>query len=113
MLGHHSESTLMNGTITELLNYAHETKHEKIIRALSIALAMMVYGKEESSDVLIEQMTRDRDPIIRYGAMYATAMAYCGTADNSAVRRLLHVAVSQKFRVAQLYVRSHTKDFPK
>jgi len=94
MLGHHSESTLMNGTITELLNYAHETKHEKIIRASSIALAMMVYGKEESGDVLIEQMTRDRDPIIRYGAMYATAMAYCGTADNSAVRRLLHVAVS-------------------
>ena len=55
---------------------------------------MMVYGKEESAEVLIDQLARDRDPIIRYGAMYATAMAYCGTADNNAVKRLLHVAVS-------------------
>jgi len=55
---------------------------------------MMVYGKEESADVIIEQLTRDRDPILRYGGMYAIAMAYCGTADNGAVRKLLHVAVS-------------------
>jgi 26S proteasome regulatory subunit N2 len=37
---------------------------------------------------------RDRDPIVRYGAMFAVAMAYCGTGDNGAIRRLLHVAVS-------------------
>ena len=39
-------------------------------------------------------MARDRDPIVRYGAMYAVAMAYCGTADNESIRKLLHVAVS-------------------
>jgi 26S proteasome regulatory subunit N2 len=55
---------------------------------------MMVYGKEESADALIEQLSRDRDPIIRYGASYAVAMAYCGTSDNNAIRKLLHVAVS-------------------
>ena len=55
---------------------------------------MMVYGKEESADTLIEQMARDRDPIVRYGAMYAIAMGYCGTADNESIRKLLHVAVS-------------------
>jgi hypothetical protein len=26
--------------------------------------------------------------------MYAIAMAYCGTADNESIRKLLHVAVS-------------------
>jgi HEAT repeat protein len=35
-----------------------------------------------------------RDPIVRYGGMYAIAMAYCGTADNESIRKLLHVAVS-------------------
>eukprot|EP01041_Mallomonas_annulata_P003308 gene3308-6550_t len=89
-----SDSNIAQGAIADLLNYAHDTSHEKIIRALALAIAFMVYGKEESADGLIEQLARDRDPIIRYGAMYAVAMAYCGTGDNSAVRRLLHVAVS-------------------
>jgi 26S proteasome regulatory subunit N2 len=89
-----SDSTLAQDVIPELLNYAHDTTHEKIVRALALAIAMMVYGKEESADVIIEQMIRDRDPIIRYGGMYAIAMAYCGTSDNGAVRKLLHVAVS-------------------
>jgi 26S proteasome regulatory subunit N2 len=93
MLGQ-SESPLAETVIPDLLNYAHDTTHEKIIRALALSVAMMVYGKEESADGLIEQLARDRDPIIRYGGMYAVAMAYCGTSDNGAVRRLLHVAVS-------------------
>ena len=80
--------------LPDLLNYLHDTAHEKIIRALSLSIAMMVYGKEESADVIIEQLSRDRDPIVRYGAMYAVAMAYCGTADNQSIRKLLHVAVS-------------------
>lgn len=89
-----SDSKLASEVIPDLLNYVHDTLHEKIIRSLSLSIAMMVYGKEESADVLIEQLARDRDPIVRYGAMYAVAMAYCGTSDNSAIKRLLHVAVS-------------------
>lgn len=89
-----SESPLAQANIPVLLNYAHDTSHEKIIRALALSIAMMVYGKEESADVIIEQLSRDRDPIVRYGGMYALAMAYCGTADNNAIRKLLHVAVS-------------------
>jgi 26S proteasome regulatory subunit N2 len=38
--------------------------------------------------------TRDKDPILRYGGMYTIATAYSGTGNNSAIRRLLHVAVS-------------------
>ena len=89
-----SDLALAQSIITDLLTYAHDTLHEKIIRALALSIAMMVYGKEESADVIIEQLLRDRDPIIRYGGMFALAMAYCGTADNGAVRKLLHVAVS-------------------
>jgi 26S proteasome regulatory subunit N2 len=89
-----SHTDVAQNSIPDLLNYAHDTEHEKIIRGLALSIAMMVYGKEESADVIIEQLARDRDPIIRYGAMYAIAMAYCGTGDNGAIRRLLHVAVS-------------------
>ncbi len=93
MLGQ-SDSPLAQQVLPDLLNYLHDTTHEKIIRALSLSIAMMVYGKEESADVIIEQLSRDRDPIVRYGACYAVAMAYCGTADNASIRKLLHVAVS-------------------
>jgi 26S proteasome regulatory subunit N2 len=93
MLGQ-SDSPLAQQNLPELLNYLHGTSHEKIIRALSLSIAMMVYGKEESADIIIEQLSRDRDPIVRYGAMYAIAMAYCGTSDNASIRKLLHVAVS-------------------
>lgn len=51
-------------------------------------------SQEEAAEGTIEQLSRDRDPIMRYGAMYAIGMAYCGTSNNHAIRRLLHVAVS-------------------
>ncbi|KAM3268163.1 26S proteasome non-ATPase regulatory subunit 1 A [Capsicum chacoense] len=78
----------------EMLAYAHETQHEKIIRGLALGIALTVYGREEEADTLIEQMTRDQDPILRYGGMYALALAYRGTANNKAIRQLLHFAVS-------------------
>jgi 26S proteasome regulatory subunit N2 len=51
--------------IQDLLMYAHETQHEKIIRSIAIALALVLYGKEENADALIQQMTSDKDPILR------------------------------------------------
>ena len=35
-----------------------------------------------------------QDPILRYGGAYTIAMAYVGTANNTAIKRLLHIAVS-------------------
>ena len=35
-----------------------------------------------------------QDPLLRRSGMYTVAMAYCGSGDNRAIRRLLHVAVS-------------------
>ena len=74
-----SDSPIAKENIPELLTWAHNTTHEKVVRAVSLAIAMMVYGKEEGGDPIIEQLVRDRDPIIRYGGMFAIAMSYCGT----------------------------------
>ena len=39
-------------------------------------------------------MSRSKDSIVRYGAMYAIGAAYAGTSNNDAVQKLLHFAVS-------------------
>ncbi|CAG7847424.1 26S proteasome regulatory subunit RPN2 [Serendipita indica DSM 11827] len=89
MLGSGSERAL-----DEMMQYAHETQHEKIIRGLSIGIAFMFYGRQEQANKVIDQLLADKDHILRYGGVYTIALAYAGTADNQAVRRLLHVAVS-------------------
>eukprot|EP00954_Amorphochlora_amoebiformis_P010347 808389-Amorphochlora_amoeboformis.AAC.1 len=80
--------------VENLLAYAHDTKHEKIIRGIAMALALMQYGREELADPLIEQLSMDKDPILRYGGMNTIALAYVGTSNNKVIRKLLHVAVS-------------------
>jgi len=82
------------GSIQDMLTYAGQTKHEKVIRGLAMSLAFLVYGKEEQGDTLIEQMVRSKDSLIRYGAMFAIGMAYVGTSNNEAIKKLLHYAVS-------------------
>ncbi len=78
----------------QILNYCHKTQHEKIIRGCSVGLALTAYGLEEAAEPLVEQMVRDSDPIIRYGGCLAVASAYVASGNNGAIRRLLHVAVS-------------------
>ncbi|ODQ67787.1 26S proteasome regulatory complex, non-ATPase subcomplex, Rpn2/Psmd1 subunit [Nadsonia fulvescens var. elongata DSM 6958] len=78
----------------EMLQYAHDTQHEKIIRGLSIGMALLMFGKEEAAEYLIERLINETDPILRYGGAYTIAMAYAGTGNNKAIKRLLHIAVS-------------------
>ncbi|KAG1171516.1 hypothetical protein G6F70_002255 [Rhizopus microsporus] len=89
MLGTASEQAL-----DEMLQYAHETQHEKIIRGLAIGMSFIMYGREEQADGLIDKLLEDKDSVLRYGGIYTIAMAYSGTGNNKAIRRLLHVAVS-------------------
>lgn len=93
MLGQ-AQSPLAQQVLGELLTFLHDTTHEKCTRGLSLAIAMMFYGQEENADVTIDTLIRDRDPIVRYGAMFTIALAYCGTGDNKYIRQCLHVAVS-------------------
>lgn len=80
--------------VEEMLQYAHETQHEKIVRGLAIGLALLFYGLEDKADKMIDTLLAEKDAILRYGGVYAIALAYAGTGDNKAIRRLLHIAVS-------------------
>ncbi|KAF8898847.1 hypothetical protein BD779DRAFT_1666615 [Infundibulicybe gibba] len=66
--------------VREMIVYARETQHEKIIR--------------EEADETVKMLLAEKDPILRYGGVYTIALAYAGTANNDAVRQLLHIAVS-------------------
>ena len=54
---------------------------------------MICYGQLEAADPTIQTLTEDKDPVLRMCGMYCVGMAYAGTGNNRAIRRLLHVAV--------------------
>lgn len=93
MLGSRSQSA-----IEDMVSYAQETQHEKIMRGLAVGIALTMYGRLEEADALVDTLAADKDPILRRAAMHTLALAYCGTGNNQAVRKLLHVAVSISFR---------------
>ncbi|KAH0565664.1 hypothetical protein GP486_000938 [Trichoglossum hirsutum] len=80
--------------LEDMIQYAHDTQHEKIVRGLALGMALIMYGRQEAADELINGLLDDPDPTLRYGGIMTIAMAYCGTGSNKAVRKLLHVAVS-------------------
>ena len=80
--------------LENMIQYAHETQHEKIVRGLALGMALIMYGRQETADELVNGLLDDPDPILRYGGIQTLALAYCGTGSNKAVRKLLHVAVS-------------------
>ncbi|OCK84304.1 26S proteasome regulatory complex, non-ATPase subcomplex, Rpn2/Psmd1 subunit [Lepidopterella palustris CBS 459.81] len=80
--------------LEDMIQYAHDTQHEKIVRGLAMGMALIMYGRQEAADELINGLLEDPDPTLRYGGIMTIALAYCGSSSNKAVRRLLHVAVS-------------------
>ena len=89
MLG--SKSAL---AIEDMVAYAQETQHEKILRGLAIGISLTMFSRLEEADTLIETLCNDKDALLRRSGMHTIAMAYCGSGNNKAIRRLLHVAVS-------------------
>jgi len=80
--------------VLSLLRIASDSEHEKTARGASMGVALSCFGLEEMADTVIEQMVIDKDPIVRYGAQFARALAYSGSAERHVIRDLLHTAVS-------------------
>lgn len=41
-----------------------------------MGLALIMYGREEGAETLVEQMTRDQDPILRYPLVNLLHLAF-------------------------------------
>lgn len=89
MLGTGNESATV-----DMLTYAKETQHGNITRGLAIGLALVNYGRQELADDIISDMLASDDKLLRYGGAFTIALAYVGTGNNKAVKKLLHIAVS-------------------
>jgi 26S proteasome regulatory subunit N2 len=81
-------------SIEEMLRYTADTQHEKIVRGLAIGIALILYGKEDIAENFIPNLLNAQDPLLRVGGAYTIALAYVGTGDNFAIKKLLHVASS-------------------
>ncbi|CAB4065573.1 PSMD1 [Lepeophtheirus salmonis] len=80
--------------IEDMVAYAHGNSTRKNLERISCWNLFVMYGLLEEADPLIDSLCSDKDAILRRSGMYTIAMAYCGTGSNKAIRRLLHVAVS-------------------
>ncbi|CDH08326.1 probable 26S proteasome regulatory subunit RPN2 [Zygosaccharomyces bailii ISA1307] len=89
MLGTGDESA-----VHDMFTYAQETQHGDITRGLAVGLALINYGRQELADGLIDDMLSNENAVLRYGGAYTIALAYAGTGNNKAIKKLLHVAVS-------------------
>ncbi|KRT82499.1 HEAT domain-containing protein [Oryctes borbonicus] len=89
MLGSKNQSA-----IEDMVSYAQESQHEKILRGLAVGISFTMYGRLEEADQLINQLLDSKNPLFRRAGAYTIAMAYCGTGQNKAIRKLLHISVS-------------------
>lgn len=80
--------------ITKLFDHASTTEHEKVSRAISLGLALILYGSGENSEDLIKNCLESTVARVREGAAWITAFAYVGTGSALALNRLLHLAIS-------------------
>lgn len=57
--------------IEDMVGYAQETQHEKILRGLAVGIALVMYGRMEEADALIESLCRDKvwHVVISYGSL--------------------------------------------
>ena len=82
----------------EMLSYAHETQHEKIIRGLAIGVAFLYYGLQESADAVIETALKEKvsvNPTIDFTLLNRTTRTPCSdTAASTRLRLLMPVLVT-------------------
>ncbi|KAH0481270.1 MAG: hypothetical protein KVP17_004255 [Porospora cf. gigantea B] len=80
--------------LSELEAYCKDTRHERLIRACVVAMALVLFRQEQKADKYFSSLAEKSEQFLRYGAMFIYGMAYCGTSSNVAVRALLKLSVA-------------------
>lgn len=64
--------------IEDMVGYAQETQHEKILRGLAVGIAMVMYGRMEEADALIESLCRDKVRVMStFSAKSSSSNIFC------------------------------------
>ena len=52
--------TASDKALEEMISYARETQHEKIIRSLAMGVALVMYGTRDKADGVIEELMKEK-----------------------------------------------------
>ena len=75
--------------VREMLVYARETQHEKIIRGLAIGVAFIYYGRQEQADETIQVLLEEK-VIEKFSLQMSFSKACHFVGPNSKIRRCLY-----------------------
>ena len=84
-----------NTVYSSLRSYCQETQHEKIKRGIALGIALLFYGQKEKAIPFIDELSNDSNSFLRYAAVYSIALAFAGTSNNDALKRLYNFAVGE------------------
>ena len=75
--------------IDEMLQYGHETQHEKIIRGLAIGIAFICYGKQEQANSTIEKLLAEKvcARLLTFITIHLNRLLYFRTLSSAMVER--------------------------
>ena len=68
--------------VNELKNASKNNPHDKIARSMMCALGLMALGNKSKVEPYYEEMIKERDYVLRMGAVNMLSMAYFGTGDE-------------------------------
>lgn len=66
---------------------------EKTVRGLAMSMALVMLGREDESQPLVDELLAHPDPWVRLGGVFTIGLAFSGTSNAKAIERLLAIAV--------------------
>jgi 26S proteasome regulatory subunit N2 len=76
---------------SEMLAYARETQHEKIIRGLAIGLAFLYFGRQDQADEIAKQLLAEK---VSQPSVVVLRLTLLSSGSHSSVWRRLHSCAS-------------------
>lgn len=58
--------------LRQMVDYGRETQHEKIIRGLCVGIALIVFGRREEAEVVIDDLIHDKVCFLPVSAVFMT-----------------------------------------
>ncbi|EKG06285.1 proteasome regulatory non-ATPase subunit 2, putative [Trypanosoma cruzi] len=72
---------------------SEDNQKEKTIRGISMAMALMMLGREDECWAVANELLDDSDPWVRLGGCFMLGLGYAGAENTKVLERLLSVAV--------------------
>uniref|UniRef100_A0A5S6QF14 26S proteasome non-ATPase regulatory subunit 1 n=1 Tax=Trichuris muris TaxID=70415 RepID=A0A5S6QF14_TRIMR len=80
--------------VMELASIGAQTRHEKVLHGICVAIAAISLGHAEEAEIWIRKLSERAEPFLRMASVYGLAMAYCGSGNTAVTNRLLEFSVS-------------------